>query len=130
MSSNMTPDSAANARLCAWLGIAPTHAIRRCESCQKKRYVYDRPIDVGTPLGCGCCKVPIYPALDTRDGFWILWDALKAKGQLPRVKAQIDGNTSAWMATRESQSVEAQVAVTPEAALFAAAVALMEREGN
>lgn len=105
----MTPDRAANARLCVWLGIAP---LATYEGPHGKSH--DRQYE--------------YPALDTREGngFWLLWDALKAKGWLVSVQTRTTGQCCALIFGPSQE----HFADTEEAALFTAAVALMEREGR
>ena len=120
---------AANARLCDWLGVDPEEWQLRCrrdgfqtgrpsfkspEEADKYRHSYGHT---------DYDPVPIYPDLATREGFWVLWDALKAKRYWPK----IDGN-HAYI--RGHQWASDVMADKPWAALFAAAVALMQREGE
>ncbi len=104
MENQLTPDPATNARLCEWLGV--------------------EPVTYEGPHGKSHDRQYEYPELATRDGFWLLWDALRNHPRYfrPEVWATISGACAKIGGTLVYHGE------TPEAALFAAAVALMERE--
>ena len=116
-----------NTALCRWLGIRG----KREHTVECEMYGYDWGSPWRTePPPCTCQNI-VYPALATREGFWVLWDALKAKGYLPRLEAY-ESNDAAWISARNglsaTQLTPTQIRATPPEALFEAAWQLMQRE--
>ena len=108
-------DAERNRALCEWLGI-PQH-VAHASWCG---IWHENP-----PL-CTCRAGLTYPDLATREGVWLLWDALGSKPHppWPEVWRTISGSCA---------KVDGRTifnAATPWAALFEAAWALMEREGG
>ena len=118
-----------NERLCQWLGIEGE--IDNSHACLIGR----GPWRGGFPK-CNCGAVMKYPDLSTRDGFWLMWDALPEPphSNWNLVRRGKRGDNHAYLegfplpGRRQGEIFVEGIAATPWAALFAAAVALMDRE--
>lgn len=112
-------DADRNRALCEWAGIPA--ACKPSELQTAAAHFMRRP----TPPPA----VPRYPDLATREGFWPLWDALKAKGYLMTILDLGDEGIEAITRLNKTWGPNVWARMpTQWAALFEAAWALYQKE--
>ena len=121
-----------NERLCRWLGIEPKYWWVTGKNKDGNEVRFSLGADgehVARSFAASLTDGTVdaeYPDLSTREGFWLLWDALSKAQWQPRLWADESGGNYACVDGDAPAS--AQACETPWAALFAAAMALMDRE--
>ncbi len=120
---------AASDALCQWLGVEPKEWHLSIDG-HGVGFSHERLAVAAHRLNPGSVLSTIYPDLATREGFWILRDALRAKGLHVSFLDLGDEGIEAiiWKNLNDRKAFARLQEL--EAALFAASVALMEREGG
>lgn len=132
MSTDAAAHRATNARLCQWLGIRGIWRARSKETGQLSQSKFDSEEHANRMLRQFKSSEPycVYPELATREHRETLENALMAKGYAFQAGGWT-GHGSAAIFSGDMETTELLASTfdqTPQAALFAAAVALMERE--